>query len=162
VIVVGLVSTALAGQVSVEPIELTEVIARSEVIVYGTIADPPTSIAKRAVGEGCEGQTSSRYHITVGQVLRTTPDGPAERDRLTAWAGYAGEMLELAQRECKDGTRKSPIHQSYGGHVDWVAGETVVLFLRWVEPHGWELTVMEAWEPGKKVRKIEKLLAPTS
>lgn len=159
-IVVGLAAAAFAGQVFVEPVALADVIARSDVIVYGTIADPPTAVTKRSTGEGCEPWSTVRFNITVDRVLRTTPDGPAERDRLTALPGYTAEMVELAARECAEGSRKSPIHQSYGGRVDWLAGETVVLFLRWVEPSGWELTVEDAWEPGKKVKKIEKLLGP--
>lgn len=159
-IVVGLASAALAGQVFVEPITLDEVIARSDVIVYATIADPPTAPVKRSVGDGCEPWSTQRFNVKVDRVLRTTADGPAEGDRLTALPGYTAEMIDLAVRECTEGSRKSPIHQSYGGRVDWVAGETVVLFLRWVEPLGWELTVSDAWEPGKKVKKIEKLLGP--
>ncbi len=161
-IVVGLASAALAGQVFLEPVALDEVIARSQVIVYATIADPPTAPTSRSTGEGCEPWSTVRYNVIVEKVLRNTPDGPAAHDRLAALPGYTSEMVELAERECTEGSRKSPIHSSYGGRVEWIAGATVVLFLRWDDPNGWELTVEDAWEPGKKLKKVEKLLGPAA
>lgn len=152
-------AAAMAGQISIEGVDLPTLIARSEVIVVATISDPPTSSGERLVAEGCPNWKATRHHVTVTRVLKTTADGPAPEDRLAAWPAYTGEMIDLARRECVDGTRKSPIQQRYGGNVDWIAGAEVVLFLQWVEPHGWELVVYDAWEPGKKLKKVEKFMA---
>jgi hypothetical protein len=150
------------SQIALESVAIEDVVARAPIIIVGTVSDPPTSQGERAVADGCEPITATRYHVTVDRVLRTTPDGPAERDKLIAWAAYTDQMVDLAVRECKEGVRKSPIQEIYDLRDPWIAGESVVLFLTWDESSGYQFVVHGGWELGKRAKRIEKLLAPAS
>jgi len=158
---------ALGGQVHEVQLSIEQLLGPVKrghaTLALVTIADPErdqrTHPLPPVPGKTCEPVGYFAFRARVDRVVRAADFAPAlaAGDDLTIVPANVPELVELAHRECLDGTRKSPIWPRYPG-ARTAPGAQLLVVLGHREEYGWLEHISGAWLLTQDLERIVRWL----